>query len=332
MLALHLIGILASVATATAPPETPRFERGESVEAFMHRYDAWVDQIPADQRAWDKLQAFEKQWHEQHDAPRPTIDPEQDDELARAYGHLTWSQSVDFVRNNPQLIEHAHSIASSAELGMPAEASWSGEPDETYPPAMLIMLPQLMPIRAAASIVIVDLWLALDEGDTQRLLRDMVTIERLAALGAVYGTVIEHLVYTKLTRVISQAILHPGLNLESQDRETLKSLLDRLRSVSENEATTEEALHWEHVSLISYLDWFYEGADDGRVTTQGALRVLRATDAFIPHDAIGLRHGEDPDHEHASALRPMLALYPARSPPSTPTWPVTNRSPPAPRT
>lgn len=268
MLALHLIGILASVATATAtaPPEPTQtaLRPGEDRQEYTQRYDQWLSTVPPEDRAWEVLEQVYTQLAEtQLGSP----------DAGKA--DTKWSPTPETLNALPQLVEQLHAVLDRPVLGIPSHELGVNTDDDSEEAKLLIglLLPHIPMLRVETELLLLDTQRAAEQQNHDRILTNLRTLRHLASIGSVAYTLIEGLGAIENDREMSELILNDTLDLRSWNTHSLESLA-RIYNAPPAWEPVRRFIDAERAIYANFLDWIYTDSRDGQLTLAGAERLL----------------------------------------------------------
>ena len=227
-----VFAVFGSLACAQPTPEL-----GERVDAYLDRWDAWVEPIPYEQRAIQEMLDVDQWLRDMHDREGgerylKTFKPDDGDRLDE---FTDWAWTVELVEENQdritQIREYAYRQAVGASL---RDASWRyrREPQglievaSANPQFIDDISPQYWSmLREQAKLLRVDAVLAADEGDGERFIKNLKAMVNIARLGKVTGAWLDHLVMTAHLNMIASMALTEEFNLDQLDDEYVQDLL-----------------------------------------------------------------------------------------------------------
>lgn len=280
--------LLAVVWNANAG-EQPKPEEGESVAEFILRHDAWLSAVPDDRKAWALIQEVEAAIQMQSELGNEFVF-QYDAEFDYEEDRVAWEWTKQYVRDHPDLIRKIQLYAARPYTGESfQEASFiaSSLGEDAYTNAMGASprsLSDLVPssygiFRNHVSFINMDMYIANDQRNAERVLRNFRSIAGMAILVRISDSYSEMLVANAIESFVLTMVLNGDLDLSYFDDDQLIQLLDIL-------ITFDQAVDWslsvEHERIASqeYLDWIYQSSMNGRVTPLGLARFSDSNLAY----------------------------------------------------
>lgn len=292
-------------------------EPGESVEAYLDRWDAWIETIPEDQRAMPLIERVDARMDhaiadagERRSWKSTPPDPDADEDE-----HADWDWTTKFIESNPDVMEWIHSYASMPAVGASLrDASFEHwfRPRPTHvleitpePYALADIAPQYRgSLREHALLLKADMYLAIERGDDQRLLADLRTLHDIARLNLVTGAWVDRIMVHAYTRMMASLHTNPGIDWSGIDTETMLPLIDILYETDQL-LPADEALATERIVALELIDWL---ADDRVGDRFGPRGVVRSIDLKIGSSVPFLLGFGNPWEPESASQRVWLTL------------------------
>lgn len=144
---------------------------------------------------------------------------------------------------------------------------------EETPPSIGILLPHITPILRLQRVLIVDAYIAIEEGDIDRVLMDLRAISGIHRQSCVLGTMIERMVQFRIGSSALILVRSERMDLEVWSDDQLDELSEVLTDLVIGD-TVKGAIDFEYWSMRSIMDWVFIDSDDGRLSARGAKRFI----------------------------------------------------------
>ena len=254
------VALAASTLLAQPSPEL-----GEPASDYFDRYGAWVETIPPEQRAWGEVEAIDRALKERTDGLRLVFEPDDPD----------WARSVEFVKANPDLVERVIQVSRQPYLGVPEAILHDEEFGDEFPPGMGLVLPQLGMLMKQSRLLVIESHLANDRGDFDRAIECMESTRRLSGFVALSNAMMEMLVEVAMSSTTISPVLEKQLEISAWSEADLVRWSHMLRTPGGDRLSN--AGLFEQWGLEDFISWLYEDSEDGRLTLDGAKRVVKLT-------------------------------------------------------
>ena len=248
------------------PASSPVPSAKETVEEYKGRYIQWIESVPADELAWNKLHAIDELWGQEA----------RDIGLAVSTQDEDWAAIAEFVRTHQEMILQIRSNAQREYLGLPSSELFDELEEEQFPPVMRMLLPHLRMIYSQTKLLTIDALIADMDSDHGRVLADIQAIRELQGLIFVINSTIEQLVEVGSTNAIAQTLLSNQIDLSDWSQEELDQLSLLFQS-SDHQTKLARVISHERWFVQDLLDWLYVDAEDGEMSLAGAKRFVNFT-------------------------------------------------------
>lgn len=252
---------------------------------FTAEYNETIEQIPEDDRAWDL-------YIETYTLLDPLPEPLAQNALAIAPSHPRYTEALEYLEAQQDVIALVHCAAAKPHLGAPfsdaldprlADADSARDPDgqsthqvpSQNPMLISILLPELGHMRAIARLLTFDAHVAASLGESDRAVRDIGSMlgvaghstDRPVLIGALVGLAIEALAIRTTAEIIHE---YPDLFTDDQLRE-LAHRHAAFMGGDPHVDFTGERWFFEDIVQRVYTD---DGAGNGHITAEGMRQLL----------------------------------------------------------
>ena len=294
-------------------------EVGESIGAYLDRWDAWTGQYSERERSGAHIIAIDRVLSEWCDDDRywssmPPRGDADEDELA------DWEMTVAFIQAHPEVLESVRDYAKLPIVGESLRASSyafrSLNPRVTLLPVgpAPLTYSDIAPtywssMREHSILLRADAYLAIVLGDDDRLLSDLRAIQGIASQCLTTRGWFDRVLVSSFVGSLKSLCLDPDIDWSGIDATTMQTIV-RIMDETDRLISPIEALATEKIIAMNTIDWFSEDSDRDRFGTIGIARLIELRfGMFLLHrsgvwswrdrigcvfGAIGLRYAQQP--------------------------------------
>lgn len=274
-----VLGLLSPVVVAQPAPVL-----GEDAAAYLDRWDAWVESIPEDQRAITEMLDVDRWFREMEEREGGqrylmTSPPDDDDPDDLA----DWEWSLRVVREHQDRMEQIRSYADRRAVGASLrESSWRFRREykrlidiqSATPEYLDDISPEYWTLLREHSLLLrVDSFIAITEGDGDRLIRNLQAIAQIARLNRVTGAWFDYILAQSHQNIILHLALSDEVDFQRLDQKTLQAFLHVLDGLHP-QADVLDALELERVVVLDRLRWLSADQQGDRFGPIGVARFV----------------------------------------------------------
>lgn len=244
-----IIALITPPITAAPPTPIP----GERAATYVARYNEWLETIPMEDRAWEELQRIDQLIHRAfYEHGGPTDDPNDGER---------WDATVQFIKDNPEVMDAIRTNATKPELGMPIQFAPIGFDDEKIEIVSIrLILPNITAQNTQFKLLLADI-IAHPDHLVQNT-KAMMSINRQTEFtqGAV-----EYLTILARLRQLAARTIHESRDPSDFDDPGLVAL-DHALSMNEQTARPRSIIRHEQFIAIDALHWLYAELPDNQIS------------------------------------------------------------------
>lgn len=279
MKTLFVCGLMCSVVAAQ-----PTLKLDEDAAAYLDRWDAWVESIPADQRAITEMLDVDRwlrEMDEREGGQRYLMtSPPDDDDLDDL---ADWEWSLRVVHEHQDRLEQIRSYADRQAVGASLrESSWRFRREHKRLIDIQSATPEYLDdispeywslLREHSKLLRVDSFIAITEGDGDRLISNLQAIAQIARLNRVTGAWFDYILAQSHQNIILHLALSDEVDLQRLDQKTLQAFLHVLDGIHP-QADVLDALEYERVVVLDRLRWLSVDRQRDRFGPIGVARFI----------------------------------------------------------